>query len=350
MTNFKKFTTAEKNQRVQLRLNEIKIGERIHYPKPDEEIFEFIKFSQPLFMMFGIPEDIGIKANFGRVGARDAWDIALNALLNAQHNKTCKGNYIGVLGTFDFSEWQEEADQLDPKVPAERRRLMELVALIDKEVAYLVAEIVSLGKIPIIIGGGHNNAYGAIKGLAIGKNSAVNVINFDAHTDFRPLEGRHSGNGFTYAFEENFLKKYFIFGLHENYTSKSVFNTIKQHNETIKYNTFEQMKVRLEKDFSSELHVAYEHIKKLPYGIEIDLDSVEMVASSAMSPSGFSSVELRQFIHYMALDWNSSYIHICEAAPSLDQAENKHLTGKLIAYLITDFIKSRMQRANIIID
>jgi formiminoglutamase len=38
----------------------------------------------------------------------------------------------------------------------------------------------------------------------------VNAINFDAHSDFRILEGRHSGNGFSYAYEEAFLKKYFI--------------------------------------------------------------------------------------------------------------------------------------------
>jgi arginase family enzyme len=37
----------------------------------------------------------------------------------------------------------------------------------------------------------------------------VNAINFDAHSDFRILEGRHSGNGFSYAYEEGF-QKYFI--------------------------------------------------------------------------------------------------------------------------------------------
>jgi arginase family enzyme len=34
----------------------------------------------------------------------------------------------------------------------------------------------------------------------------VNAINFDAHSDFRILEGRHSGNGFSYAYEEGFQK------------------------------------------------------------------------------------------------------------------------------------------------
>jgi hypothetical protein len=33
----------------------------------------------------------------------------------------------------------------------------------------------------------------------------VNAINFDAHSTFI-LEGRHSGNGFSYAYEEGFLK------------------------------------------------------------------------------------------------------------------------------------------------
>jgi formiminoglutamase len=47
----------------------------------------------------------------------------------------------------------------------------------------------------------------------------VNAINFDAHSTFI-LEGRHSGNGFSYAYEEGFLKNILFFGLHENYTSK----------------------------------------------------------------------------------------------------------------------------------
>ena len=88
----------------------------------------------------------------------------------------------------------------------------------------LIFKIVSAGKTPIVIGGGHNNAYGNIKGTSLALNKPINVINFDAHTDFRALEGRHSGNGFSYAFQEGFLNNYFIFGIHENYSSKAVLN------------------------------------------------------------------------------------------------------------------------------
>jgi formiminoglutamase len=59
------------------------------------------------------------------------------------------------------------------------------------------------------------------------QRKTINAINFDAHSDFRILEGRHSGNGFSYAYEEGFLKN-IVFGLHENYTSKSVLDIIKK--------------------------------------------------------------------------------------------------------------------------
>ena len=45
--------------------------------------------------------------------------------------------------------------------------------------------------------------------------------------------------------------------------------------------------------------------------------------------------------HYFGKHKNASYLHICEGAPDLDNTTNNHLTGKLIAYLITDFIKSK---------
>ena len=110
-----------------------------------------------------------------------------------------------LLGEFDFSTYQ---NQIKNK-PVEYLR--DVVSEIDIHVADVIQQVVSCNKIPIIIGGGHNNSYGNIKGTALAKGKPVNAINFDAHSDFRILEGRHSGNGFSYAYEEAFLKKYFIF-------------------------------------------------------------------------------------------------------------------------------------------
>jgi formiminoglutamase len=59
-----------------------------------------------------------------------------------------------------------------------------------------------------------------------------------------------------------------------------------------------------------------------------------------MTTSGFSVEEVRHFVHYFGKSPNAAYLHICEGAPELADPKNSHLIGKLIAYLITDFVKA----------
>lgn len=342
MNNFSFFNISERNKLVDLRVGEIKLGERISIKETNQELDHFLEENQSKYVVFGICESIGVKANFGRIGTESTWNITLKSFLNIQHNKTCKGNNFAVLGAFNFEAEKEIANQLDPNIKEDRKQLFKLVESIDKEIAYLVSKIIKANKFPIIIGGGHNNAYGNIKGLALAKGKAINVINFDAHTDFRPLEGRHSGNGFSYAFEDDFLQNYFIFGIHENYTSKEIFNRIKENDERIKYNTYEQMEIRMEKDFRMELKYAAKHIKDNAFGIEIDLDAIAQIPSSAMTYSGFSHKKARQFVSYFGNLENASYLHLCEGAANFELEENKNILGKFISYLITDFIKTNL--------
>jgi formiminoglutamase len=322
------------------RSGEIKFGEKMLTIPKDTDPIAFLKSSEAKFVLFGIPEDIGVRANFGRPGAASAWDSAIKSIANIQHNRFSKGNQIIVLGQLDVSSEMKEVENLDFNDVDDRSKLSQLVVKIDKEVSHIICKIVQSGKIPIVIGGGHNNAYGNIKGSALAKGKAINAVNFDAHSDFRILEGRHSGNGFSYAYEEGFLKKYFIFGLHENYTSKSVLDIIKKIEDRVRYNTYDSVNIRKEKDFNQEMVNALEFIKNDSYGIEIDLDAIPNIASSAMTLSGFSIEELRQFVTYFAKNKNATYIHICEGAPDLGEEKNNHLIGKLIGYLVTDFMKA----------
>ncbi|OUD34527.1 formimidoylglutamase, partial [Flavobacterium psychrophilum] len=325
------------------RNGEVKFGEKMITVPKDENITEFITNSEAKYVILGIPEDVGIRANLGRSGADSAWNSAIQSIANIQHNRFCKGNLVIILGQVDVSQEIELAKNLDQTKPEDRKQLFKIVEQIDKEVSHIIFSIVKAGKIPIIIGGGHNNAYGNIKGTALAKGKSINAINFDAHSDFRILEGRHSGNGFSYAFDEGFLKRYFIFGLHESYTSKSVLDSIKKIEDRVKYNTYDEIKIRHQKYFEQEMIQSLDFIKKDFFGIEIDLDAIPNIASSAMTLSGFSVEELRQFIYYFSQNQNASYIHICEGAPSLGEEKNNHLIGKLIGYLITDFIKGNSQ-------
>jgi len=322
------------------RSGEIKFGEKMMTIPKGIDPAAFLKTSEAKYVLFGIPEDIGVRANFGRPGTASAWESAIGSIANIQHNRFCKGSQILVLGHLNVCEEMKEVKHLNFNDVDDRTKLSQLVERIDKEVSHIIFNIIKSGKIPIIIGGGHNNSYGNIKGTALAKGKAINAINFDAHSDFRILEGRHSGNGFSYAFEEGFLKKYFVFGLHENYTSKSVLDIIKKTVDRVRYVTYDSINIRKEKEFNQELILASEFIQSDCYGIEIDLDAIPNIPSSAMTLSGFSIEELRQFVTYFGKNKNAAYLHICEGAPDLAEGKNNHLIGKLIGYLVTDFIKS----------
>ena len=334
------FTSNDLAKITNHRSGEVKFGEKMITVPKNTDTIEFFKTCEAKYVLFGIPEDIGVRANFGRPGAASAWNSSIKSIANIQHNRFCKGSQLIVLGQLDVSEAMEEVQNLDYNDSNRRSKLSQLVTIIDKDVSHIIFNIVKSGKIPIIIGGGHNNSYGNIKGSALAKGKSINAINFDAHSDFRILEGRHSGNGFSYAYEEGFLKKYFIFGLHENYTSKRVLDIIKKIESRVRFNTYESVNIRKEKEFDLEMAYALEFINNDFFGIEIDLDAIPNIACSAMTTSGFSVEQLRQFISFFAKNKNATYLHICEGAPDLGEEKNNHLIGKLIGYLITDFIKS----------
>ena len=330
------FNNSSRNKLLNKRQGESKFGQHIKLLTRISNIYEQLNNLDVKYVIFGVPEDVGVIANLGKTGTAKAWEASLKVLLNIQSNKYTKAKEVLILGHLNFSDEMEQISKLDVTKKRDLKKARDLVEIIDVQVTYLVSQIVMAGKKPIIIGGGHNNAYGNIKGTSLAVNSPISVVNFDAHSDFRPEEGRHSGNGFSYAFAEGFLNKYFVFGIHENYTSDKTLTTLNKV-KGVKYNTFDSIEIRNELKFNSEMERALKHISKDTFGIEIDCDAIENITSSAMTPSGFSVNQARKFVNYFGENENAKYLHICEVAPSKRVASQ---VGKLITYLITDFIKS----------
>ncbi|RSK38593.1 formimidoylglutamase [Mangrovimonas spongiae] len=331
------FNNSIKKQFLNKRAAETKFGESITTINDVCNIYETLNNLDVSYVIIGLPEDVGVFANHGKPGTRNAFHAAIKVLLNIQDNDYTFAKKVLILGHLDFDTELEKLSKLNSQKKKDIVKARKLTAEIDKHVTQLIYTIVKANKIPIIIGGGHNNAYGNIKGTSLALNKPINVINFDAHTDFRKEEGRHSGNGFTYAFNEGFLNQYFIFGLHENYTSKDIFKAL-DSNKRINYNSFEAMQVRKELKFKTELKKAQDFICQDNFGIEIDCDAIEGISSSAMSPTGFSVTKARRFVNEFAKNKNAKYIHICEAAPT---PKNSGQIGKLITSLITDFIRGQ---------
>lgn len=69
--------------------------------------------------------------------------------------------------------------------------------------AAAVERIVRVGALPLVLGGGHDLAFGHFLGVARGRGTPPACVNFDAHLDMRPVpaDGPNSGTPFTQAWE-----------------------------------------------------------------------------------------------------------------------------------------------------
>jgi formiminoglutamase len=345
INHFKIYTKQDILSLVKLRRFETKLGERVHVLGDGNDVAESIKGLASKYVLLGVPEDIGVQANYGTAGTSTAWISFLQSFLNIQSNDFLVGEELAVIGHFDFGDIQylidKNAHDQEEKVEAYRHA----VNAIDEELEGLVKAVVAAGKIPIVIGGGHNNAYPLIKGAAKGLHQAqliplaqVNCINLDAHTDYRPVEGRHSGNGFRYAEEDGYMQKYCVIGVHENYLPQNVWVDI-VNNPFIDMITFEDIFIHEKRSFRQAVSHAIQFTDDNYNGIELDLDCIENTLSSACTPSGLKTIHARQYINLCAAHAKPCYLHICEGAARLSTGKTSELTGKLISYLVSDFVK-----------
>ena len=335
MNHFIPFTKTQLHELVKKRVGETKFGEIVNVHQ-DESIDSFLKNTDAKFVLFGIEEDIGVLANYGNAGTANAWQSFLPPFLTIQANDFTQTN-LAIIGHFSFDELKESINRNSINEESKIQEYRNAVTIIDNEVAELVQLIVSHKKIPIIIGGGHNNSYPIIKGTSLALKSTINCINVDAHIDYRRAEGRHSGNGFRYAKQEGFLKKYFVVGLHENYIPQPILEEIEKDGE-VNFITYESIFIRQEKTWEQSLEEAIHFVNNHSrIGLELDLDAIEKTSSSAMSPSGISVLEARQYVSTVSSKCKVAYLHICEGIPTNDSSGKT--IGKLISYLVSDFFK-----------
>lgn len=327
MENFIFFDEKTKAKYLNPRKGETKFGEKLSAVNA----LAALENSPAQYVILGVPEDIGIRANYGIAGASTTWDSFLAAFLNIQSNEHNHPENCLILGQLDCSDWMDKAQKRSEENGQYPKNLGPLVEQIDTELSALVQAIVQAGKTPIIIGGGHNNAYPNIKGTSKALQRPIAVLNIDAHTDLRRMDYRHSGNGFSYARAEGYLKEYTLFGIHKNYTPQYIFDHYAEDSDT---------KIVLYEDLlhlpTHQLLAEFEIATNFPtgqFGLEIDCDVIENFSSSAMTPSGFALAEIRNFIR-VAKKSDLHYLHLAEAS-----AKGNAQIGKALSYLVSDFIR-----------
>ena len=312
---FEYFNSENLSQLFSVREGEEKLGQKVRVNSTPIDL-------NGKFVIIGVAEDIGPRANLGFAGAEAGFNAFITRFLNVQSNRFLNGSEVVVYGVVRCSETFSISDDL-----VELRNTVEQLDLLLEEVLQVVF---SSGGIPIVIGGGHNNAYPIIKAYSHVNQKKIDVLNIDPHADFRKLEGRHSGNSFSYAMQEGALGKYTVLGLHQSYNSESMLQDLEKNG--VDFTFFE--------DYIDDKEDFYRDLSKFDgkqLGLEIDMDTIKQMPSSAYTPSGFSVEEIRRALRFLANSSKVVYLHLPEAAPQNEREAT--FVGKVITYLVTDFIK-----------
>jgi formiminoglutamase len=186
---------------------------------------EFPKLRSGQAVLVGFPQDEGVRRNQGRPGAAQApheirqclyrltpWDAENNIDLTDYHPLDM-GN-VRIAGTLEESQ---------------------------AALGEVVSGILSQGAVPVIVGGGHETAYGHYLGYVAGSRS-VGIINIDAHLDVRPcLSGGlgHSGSSFRQALEHPTHplagKRYICLGAQPHTVSPAHWQYARERGATVKW-------------------------------------------------------------------------------------------------------------------
>lgn len=332
---------------VHVRKNEVHIGEALTCMDGSKSISENLqahKNNNGVFVLLGVPEDIGPRANLGRGGSDKAWPAFLARFCNLQSNQFINASDILLLGELNCTDLMKKSRALDVNKESELAALRLLCGEIDSRLAPVITLIVEHGLVPIVIGGGHNNAYPIIKGCAAALKQPLAVANFDPHSDFRPLEGRHSGNGFSYAAAAGALGQYYVVGLHEYKNSQSSIEGLQKYN--FNFDSYQAIWVRREKSLSESISQVKEYLsaKSSPVGIEVDMDTISFMPVSAYSNCGASVSDVEQYVYSLATLPNATYLHLCECAPehhpsNINQGNSD--VGQALSALVLAFIQGR---------
>lgn len=300
--------------------NDIRLGEIIHYVEMD-----LPKINRGDICIIGFPEDRGVERNFGRVGASKAPDIIRNMLQKLPSSNMEKNipNFSDHLTIYDFGNITIGENLLESQ----------------HNLGRVIAYVLHHGGFPIVMGGGHETAFGHFLGyVEVRKN--LSIINFDAHLDMRILPADGIGNSGT-PFREivehpsGLIDQYSVFGLQPHSNSANYIEYAKSNQVKLEWLTDfnHHAKNYLVSDFIFEKD---EHVY-----LTIDIDgfrSSDAPGSSAAQPSGFSATDVLPLIYDLSLHNKSTSLDICEINPAFDR-DNQ--TSKLGALLIYQFISAK---------
>ena len=281
--------------------------------------------------IIGVPEDRGITANKGRAGAAAGPDDIRRRLYKLTPGFNSDFMNLRII----------DAGNVETKG-------LTLAEVHDAETE-AVADIVSRGGLPIVLGGGHDLTYPGVRGLVCGAKlgrGGMGLINVDAHLDVRSDEnGINSGTSFYRALtqlpEGALSGEAFVeFGIQEQYNSPYYYNWVLEHGGHVV--TLREVSERVMEFFLQALNAAGKNGRSIAVSLDIDaVRSTEAPGASASNPSGLKAPELDKIAYLAGRSIKVKYLDIMEVSPPLDE---DHRTAALAASAIFSFFRGLCER------
>lgn len=170
----------------------------------------------PKAALIGFPSDTGVQINGGRAGASDAPEAIRRELYKMTPSAEHYEPFVDLI--------THCVDAGDVQITGDLEKDQQILSQV-------VGGYLEQGTLPIILGGGHETAFGHFGGYSE-TGMETSIFNLDAHTDVRPLkEGRaHSGSPFRQALEHKSecAETYLVAGLQPHSVAQSHLKFIKE--------------------------------------------------------------------------------------------------------------------------
>ncbi|MDI6622324.1 formimidoylglutamase [Acinetobacter junii] len=272
------------------------------------------------FALIGFGSDEGVKRNKGRLGAADAPDMIRAQLANLPVHQSVS---IVDIGTVVCEQGQLEKAQA--------------------ELADQVERSLQQGMKPIVLGGGHEVAFGSFSGLFQyiqhhEPQQKIGIINFDAHFDLREAEQVTSGTPFLNAakLSEQNQKEfhYLCIGVVKHSNTKALFDTADRLNCQYIYD--QQLQLSEIDHLISKINGFIEKIDALY--ITVDLDVFNASIAPGVSAPAVKGIDLSVFDPLFQAIKKSGKIRVFDVAECNPRFDLDNRTAKLAAYIIFNYI------------
>jgi formiminoglutamase len=274
-------------------------------------------------VLLGFPSDEGVRRNGGRVGASEAPDKIRRELYKMTPNAEDYTSFVDLitscqdLGNLEVQGELEEDQQ---------------------KLGNIVAGYLEQGVIPIILGGGHETAFGHFLGYAKAVIT-TSIYNLDAHADVRPLKNgqAHSGSPFRQALEHESqcAETYLVSGLQPHAVAKSHLEFINSHNG--------QYLFRDETNITSISGQFHQH-ESDNLMVSFDMDAVDQSQAPGVSAPCTNGLPADLWLTAAYLAGRNEQVSSFDLSEVNPFHDRDHQTAKLAALTIWHFLLGLSQR------